>query len=157
LAKANSSEFVPDPPYKVIYKMRELVGVDTLGGTMRLGKYPCQLKPGSKAWEAYGADTVWERHRHRYEVNQDYVPILEEHGLLVSGRSPDRIFVEVIEIPDHPFFVACQFHPELKSKPFSPHPLFVAFIKAALAYQRQKEQALLEGLRPETTPAEGQA
>jgi CTP synthase len=143
LAKANSSEFVPDPPYKVIYKMRELVGVDTLGGTMRLGKYPCQLKPGSKAWEAYGADTVWERHRHRYEVNQDYVPILEQHGLVVSGRSPDRIFVEVIELPDHPYFVACQFHPELKSKPFAPHPLFVAFIKAALAYQKQKDQALV--------------
>ncbi len=145
LAKANSSEFVPDPPYKVIYKMRELVGVDALGGTMRLGKYPCQLKPGSKAWEAYGADTVWERHRHRYEVNQDYVPILEQHGLVVSGRSPDRIFVEVIELPDHPFFVACQFHPELKSKPFAPHPLFVAFVKAALAYQKQKRDVLLVG------------
>jgi CTP synthase len=152
LAKANSSEFVPDPPYKVIYKMRELVGVDTLGGTMRLGKYPCQLKPGSKAWEAYGADTVWERHRHRYEVNQDYVPILEQHGLVVSGRSPDRIFVEVIELPDHPYFVACQFHPELKSKPFAPHPLFVAFIKAALAYQKQKDQALV--LQAAPLPAE---
>lgn len=160
LAKANSSEFVPDPPYKVIYKMRELVGVDTLGGTMRLGKYPCQLKPGSKAWEAYGADTVWERHRHRYEVNQDYVPILEQHGLVVSGRSPDRIFVEVIELPDHPFFVACQFHPELKSKPFAPHPLFVAFVKAALSYQKQRRDALLVGeSRPEPTdhPQEGQA
>ncbi|MCX7896047.1 MAG: CTP synthase, partial [Thermoanaerobaculum sp.] len=154
LAKANSSEFVPDPPYKVIYKMRELVGVDTLGGTMRLGKYPCQLKPGSKAWEAYGADTVWERHRHRYEVNQDYVPLLEQHGLVVSGRSPDRIFVEVIELPDHPFFLACQFHPELKSKPFAPHPLFVAFVKAALAFQRQKREALLVSQSiPEPGPA----
>lgn len=160
LTKANSSEFVPDPPYKVIYKMRELVGVDTLGGTMRLGKYPCQLKPGSKAWEAYGADTVWERHRHRYEVNQDYVPILEQHGLVVSGRSPDRIFVEVIELPDHPFFVACQFHPELKSKPFAPHPLFVAFVKAALAYQKQKRDALLVGEtqgEPAEKPQEEQA
>lgn len=143
LAKANSSEFVKDPPYKVIYKMRELVGVDTMGGTMRLGKYPCQLKPGSKAWEAYGCDTVWERHRHRYEVNPEYVPLLEEHGLEVSGRSPDRIFVEVIELPDHPYFLACQFHPELKSKPFAPHPLFVSFVKAALAHKRQKEQAIL--------------
>ncbi len=143
LAQANSSEFVPDPPYKVIFKMRELVGVDTMGGTMRLGKYPCQLKPGSRAWEAYGADTVWERHRHRYEVNQDYVPILEQHGLVVSGRSPDRIFVEVIELPDHPYFVACQFHPELKSKPFAPHPLFVAFIRAALAHQRERERKLM--------------
>ncbi|MGC8916926.1 MAG: CTP synthase [Thermoanaerobaculum sp.] len=154
LEKANSSEFVPDPPYKVIYKMRELLGVDTMGGTMRLGKYPCQLKPGSKAWEAYGADTVWERHRHRYEVNQDYVPILEQHGLVVSGRSPDRIFVEVIELPDHPFFVACQFHPELKSKPFAPHPLFVAFIKAALAHQKRKMEALLASREPATVPAE---
>jgi len=138
LERANSSEFATDPPYKVIYKMRELVGVDTMGGTMRLGKYPCVLKPGSRAWEAYRADQVWERHRHRYEVNQDYVPLLEEHGLRVTGRSPDRIFVEMIEIPDHPWFVACQFHPELKSKPFAPHPLFVAFIKAALEYQQRR-------------------
>ena len=135
LERANSSEFAQDPPYKVIYKMRELVGVDAMGGTMRLGKYPCQLKPGSRAWEAYRADTVWDRHRHRYEVNPDYVPILEQHGLAVTGRSPDRIFVEMIEIPDHPWFVACQFHPELKSKPFAPHPLFVAFIKASLDHQ----------------------
>jgi len=135
LERANSSEFAADPPYKVIFKMRELVGVDAMGGTMRLGKYPCQLKPGSRAWEAYKADTVWERHRHRYEVNQDYVTILEQHGMQVTGRSPDRIFVEMIEIPDHPWFVACQFHPELKSKPFAPHPLFVAFVKAALDYQ----------------------
>ncbi|MGE5235511.1 MAG: CTP synthase [Acidobacteriota bacterium] len=138
LERANSSEFVQDPPYKVIYKMRELVGVDAMGGTMRLGKYPCQLKPGSHAWEAYHADTVWERHRHRYEVNQDYIPILEQHGMLVTGRSPDRIFVEMIEIPDHPWFVACQFHPELKSKPFAPHPLFAAFIKASLDHQGRR-------------------
>jgi len=135
LERANSSEFAQDPPYKVIYKMRELLGVDTMGGTMRLGKYPCQLKPGSKTWEAYRADTIWERHRHRYEVNQDYVPILEQHGMQVTGRSPDRIFVEMVEIPDHPWFVACQFHPELKSKPFAPHPLFSAFVRASLAYR----------------------
>jgi CTP synthase len=141
LEKANSSEFAQDPPYKVIYKMRELLGVDTMGGTMRLGKYPCQLKPGSKAWEAYRADTIWERHRHRYEVNQDYVPILEQHGMQVTGRSPDRIFVEMIEIPDHPWFVACQFHPELKSKPFAPHPLFCAFVRAGLAYRAARERA----------------
>ena len=140
LERANSSEFAADPPYKVIFKMRELVGVDAMGGTMRLGKYPCQLKPASRAWEAYKADTIWERHRHRYEVNQDYVPILEQHGMLVTGRSPDRIFVEMIEIPDHPWFVACQFHPELKSKPFAPHPLFVAFVKAALEFQSLRLQ-----------------
>jgi CTP synthase len=153
LDRANSSEFVQDPPYKVIYKMRELLGVDSMGGTMRLGKYPCQLKPGSRAWEAYGADTVWERHRHRYEVNQDYVQILEQNGMLVTGRSPDRIFVEMIEVPDHPWFVACQFHPELKSKPFAQHPLFVAFIKASLEYQARRnanEQAatVLEPAEP---------
>jgi CTP synthase len=148
LERANSSEFAADPPYKVIYKMRELVGVDTMGGTMRLGKYPCQLKPGSRAWEAYRADTIWERHRHRYEVNQDYVPILEQHGMQITGRSPDRIFVEMIEVPDHPWFVACQFHPELKSKPFAPHPLFSGFVRASLEYgqrRRAQEQAVARG------------
>ncbi len=139
LDQANSSEFAQDPPYKVIYKMRELIGVDAMGGTMRLGKYACQLKPGSRAWEAYSADTIWERHRHRYEVNPDYVPILEENGMRIAGRSPDRIFVEMIEIPDHPWFVACQFHPELKSKPFAPHPLFVGFVAAALEQQTRRE------------------
>jgi len=121
--------------------MRELVGVDAMGGTMRLGKYPCQLKPGSQAWRAYSADTIWERHRHRYEVNQDYVQILEQNGMQVTGRSPDRIFVEMIEIPDHPWFVACQFHPELKSKPFAPHPLFVAFVKASLENRQRREES----------------
>ncbi|MFZ5787984.1 MAG: CTP synthase [Acidobacteriota bacterium] len=154
LDRANSSEFVSDPPYKVIYKMRELVGVDAMGGTMRLGKYPCQLKPGSRAWEAYKADTVWERHRHRYEVNQDYIPILEQHGMMVTGRSPDRIFVEMIEIPDHPWFVACQFHPELKSKPFAPHPLFAGFVKASLEHRERRlasEHALVSAA--ESAPA----
>ena len=136
LAEANSTEFASEPPYKVIYKMRELVGVDQMGGTMRLGKYPCRLKPGSLAWKAYGADEVWERHRHRYEVNPEYVPLFEERGLVVSGKSPDRIFVEVIELPDHPWFLACQFHPEFKSKPYQPHPLFVSFIAAAVEHGR---------------------
>ncbi len=156
LDRANSSEFVQDPPYKVIYKMRELVGVDAMGGTMRLGKYPCQLKPGSQAWRAYGADTIWERHRHRYEVNQDYVQILEQNGMQVTGRSPDRIFVEMIEVPDHPWFVACQFHPELKSKPFAPHPLFVAFVKASLenAQRRDEAERKLAAAAGEVFPAE---
>ncbi|MGV8040866.1 MAG: CTP synthase [Thermoanaerobaculaceae bacterium] len=139
LERANSSEFAPDTPYKVIYKLRELVNIETMGGTMRLGKYACQLKPGSRAWEAYRADTVYDRHRHRYEVNPDYVPIFEKHGLAVTGRSPDRVFVEMIEIPEHPWFVACQCHPELKSKPFAPHPLFVAFVKAALDERLRRE------------------
>ncbi len=138
LAGAHSTEFVGQPPYKVIYKMRELVGVDQMGGTMRLGKYPCRLKPSSLAWQAYGADEVWERHRHRYEVNPEYVPLFEEKGLVVSGKSPDRIFVEVIEYPDHPWFLACQFHPEFKSKPYDPHPLFRSFIGAAVAYRARR-------------------
>jgi CTP synthase len=150
LDRANSSEFVSDPPYKVIYKMRELIGVDTMGGTMRLGKYACQLKPGSHAWQAYKADTVWERHRHRYEVNPDYVPILEQHGMLVTGRSPDRTFVEMIEIADHPWFVACQFHPELKSKPFAPHPLFVAFVTAAIEHRARRAKAEAQRVATET-------
>ena len=131
LADAHSTEFDSKPSYKVIYKMRELVGVDQMGGTMRLGKYPCRLKPGSLAWDAYETDEVWERHRHRFEVNPEYVPLFEEKGLEISGKSPDRIFVEVIELPDHPWFLACQFHPEFKSRPYDPHPIFRSFIAAA--------------------------
>ena len=138
LSGAHSTEFVAQPPYKVIYKMRELVGVDQMGGTMRLGKYPCRLKPGSLAWEMYSADEIWERHRHRYEVNPEYVPLFEEKGLVVSGKSPDRIFVEVVELPDHPWFLACQFHPEFKSRPYDPHPIFRSFIAAAVEYRAQR-------------------
>jgi CTP synthase len=138
LAGAHSTEFVSQPPYKVIYKMRELVGVDKMGGTMRLGKYPCQLRPGSLAWQAYGADEVWERHRHRYEVNPEYVSLFEEKGLTISGKSPDRIFVEVIELDDHPWFLACQFHPEFKSRPYEPHPIFRSFIAAAVEYHKRR-------------------
>ena len=138
LAGAHSTEFVGSPPYKVIYKMRELVGVDQMGGTMRLGKYPCRLKPSSLAWQAYGSDEVWERHRHRYEVNPEYVPLFEEKGLVISGKSPDRIFVEVIELPEHPWFLACQFHPEFKSRPYDPHPLFRSFIAAAVDHKRDR-------------------
>jgi CTP synthase len=138
LAGAHSTEFVSQPSYKVIYKMRELVGVDQMGGTMRLGKYPCRLTPGSNAWKMYGGDEVWERHRHRYEVNPEYVPLFEEKGLVVSGKSPDRIFVEVIEYPSHPWFLACQFHPEFKSRPYAPHPIFRSFIAAAVENRRQR-------------------
>jgi len=138
LTGAHSTEFVSVPAYKVIYKMRELVGVDQMGGTMRLGKYPCRLTPSSLAWKAYGGDEVWERHRHRYEVNPEYVPLFEEKGLVVSGKSPDRIFVEVIELPDHPWFLACQFHPEFKSRPYDPHPIFSSFVAAAMDYRNRK-------------------
>jgi CTP synthase len=138
LAGAHSTEFVAQPPYKVIYKMRELVGVDQMGGTMRLGKYPCRLKPGSLAWKTYGADEVWERHRHRYEVNPEYVSLFEEKGLLVSGKSPDRMFVEVVELPGHPWFLACQFHPEFKSRPYLPHPIFRSFVAAAIEHRKTR-------------------
>jgi len=141
LAGANSSEFNSTPPYKVIYKMRELVGVDQMGGTMRLGRYPCRLKPGSLAWRAYAADEVWERHRHRFEVNPEYVPLFEEKGLVVSGKSPDRIFVEVLELPDHPWFLSCQFHPEFKSRPYDPHPLFRSFVGAAVEHRKRRVAA----------------
>ncbi len=138
LGGAHSTEFDSQPAYKVIYKMRELVGVDQMGGTMRLGKYPCRLTPSSLAWNAYGADEVWERHRHRYEVNPEYVPLFEERGLVISGKSPDRIFVEVIELEDHPWFLACQFHPEFKSRPYEPHPIFKSFINAAKVYRDKR-------------------
>ena len=128
LTDADSTECREDPPHKVIYKLRDLLGVDDLGGTMRLGAYPCQLQAGSLASRIYGTDSVDERHRHRYEFNRDYEQRLTESGLCVSGRSPDGKFVEVIELSNHPWFVAVQFHPEFRSKPLRPHPLFADFV-----------------------------
>ena len=136
LEEANSTEFEDDPKHKVIFKLRDLIGVEALGGTMRLGKYPCDLAPGSFAARAYGEAQIWERHRHRYEVNQEFLPRLREAGLSFTGMSPDRKFVEIIELhEDHPWFLGCQFHPELKSKPFACHPLFRDFIRAARAHR----------------------
>jgi CTP synthase len=136
LEAANSTEFEEDPKHKVIFKLRDLIGVEALGGTMRLGKYPCELSPGSFAARAYGEPLVWERHRHRYEVNQEFLPRLKEAGMSFTGMSPDRKFVEIIELhEDHPWFLGCQFHPELKSKPFACHPLFKDFIRAARAHR----------------------
>jgi CTP synthase len=154
LAGAHSTEFDAQPSYKVIYKMRELVGVDQMGGTMRLGKYPCRLTPSSLAWNAYGADEVWERHRHRYEVNPEYVPLFEERGLVISGKSPDRIFVEVIELEDHPWFLACQFHPEFKSRPYEPHPIFKSFVDAAKIYRDKRILLQEEGIASDEAAAE---
>ena len=136
---ANSTEFDADTEHAVIYKLRDLIGVEELGGTMRLGAYPCRLKAGSLARKIYGAAEISERHRHRYEVNQKYLQTLSEHGLVISGLSPDGKFVEMVELPDHPWFLGCQFHPEYKSKPTEPHPLFVSFIAAALAEQKRRE------------------
>ncbi len=140
---ANSTEFDDDAPYKVIYKLRDLIGVDALGGTMRLGKYPCNLLEGSIAREAYGEPTIEERHRHRYEANPEYMPQLQEKGLRVTGISPDGKFVEIVELADHPWFLGCQFHPEYKSKPTAPHPLFRSFVAAAHQYRRSMKSAVV--------------
>jgi CTP synthase len=131
LVHADTTECDPSTPDRVIYKLRELKGVDELGGTMRLGAYPCLLTPGSLAEQAYGAAEISERHRHRYEFNRDYEQILTSHGMRIAGQTPDTVYVEICEIPDHPWFLGCQFHPEFKSKPLEPHPLFSAFIGAA--------------------------
>ncbi len=135
LADADSTECSPDTPNKVIYKLRDLLGVDDLGGTMRLGAYPCELAPGSLAQRIYGLSVVQERHRHRYEFNCLYEQTLADHGLRISGRSPDGKFVEIAELTGHPWYVAVQFHPEFKSKPTRPHPLFAAFVEAACQHK----------------------
>ena len=136
LDAADSTEFEENPKHRVIFKLRELVDVEELGGTMRLGAYPCVLAEGSKAAQAYGSLTISERHRHRYEFNQaEFRKPLEDNGLAFTGLSPDGTFVEIVEIPDHPYFLGCQFHPEFKSKPLSPHPLFTAFVKASAEHR----------------------
>jgi CTP synthase len=135
LPKANSTEFDQATPERVIYKLRELKGVDELGGTMRLGAYPCRLAEGSFAREAYGVPEISERHRHRYEFNREFEQILTSKGLRLTGQTPDGMYVEICEIADHPWFLGCQFHPEFKSKPLEPHPLFSAFIGATVKYR----------------------
>ena len=140
-----STEFEPDCASPVISLMANQREVTEMGGTMRLGAYTAKLRPGSKAAQAYGALEISERHRHRWEVNNAYRDVLAEHGLRLSGQSPDGGVVEMIELPDHPWFVGCQFHPELKSRPMRPHPLFAAFVRAAVerraATSAPKEQA----------------
>ncbi|MGH2586373.1 MAG: glutamine amidotransferase-related protein, partial [Dehalococcoidia bacterium] len=133
---ANSTEVEPETGHPVISLLSEQRGVTDLGGTMRLGSYPCRLRPGSIAARAYGAELVSERHRHRYEFNNEFRAPLEEAGLLASGTSPDRSLVEVCEVRGHPFMVGSQFHPELRSRPTNPHPLFRAFIGAAVDQRR---------------------
>ena len=136
---ANSREFDPHTPHPVIDLLPDQRGVTNLGGTMRLGAYPCRLVKPSKASDAYDAQEISERHRHRYEVNNEYRDVLEDHGLLLSGFSPDGSLVEMIELSCHPWFVGGQFHPEFKSRPRRPHPLFREFIRASLAYQELKQ------------------
>ncbi len=139
LMDADSTEFDAGSPHRVIYKLRELKGIDELGGTMRLGAYPCRLTEGSAAYEAYGKTDISERHRHRYEFNREFEPILTANGLRLTGQTPDGVYVEICEVPDHPWYLGCQFHPEFKSKPLEPHPLFVAFLTAALEYSARKK------------------
>ena len=159
IADADSSEFNPDTSNRVIYKLRDLLGVDQMGGTMRLGKYECVLAPRSFALQAYGTREISERHRHRYEVNKDYITQLTSRGLKVAGTTPDGKFVEIIEVEDHPWFLACQFHPEFKSKPLRPHPLFTKFIEASYAYRSGGRQegvarARVEGKVPRSPSSE---
>ncbi|MBM3820142.1 MAG: CTP synthase [Acidimicrobiia bacterium] len=132
---ADSTEVDENAPHKVIYKLRDLLGVDDLGGTMRLGRYACELAPGSLAERIYGAPLIHERHRHRFEFNCVYEAVLADKGLRVSGRSPDGKFVEIAELPSHPWFLAVQFHPEFQSKPLKPHPLFASFVDASYRHK----------------------
>ncbi|MEZ2346956.1 CTP synthase [Terriglobus sp. RCC_193] len=142
LKDANSSEFDPATPHRVIYKLRELTGVEEMGGTMRLGAWTCVMEPDSKAALAYGTTEINERHRHRYEFNREYEPILTGAGLRLTGTTPDATYVEIVEIPSHPYFVACQFHPEFKSKPLEPHPLFREFVAASYKNRMGRGRAL---------------
>jgi CTP synthase len=140
LENANSTEFDPSTPYPVIDLMNTQRNVADKGGTMRLGNWVCCLTPGTKAYQAYGEAIVFERHRHRYEFNNEFRKRMESHGIIVSGRSADNSLVEIIELANHPWFVASQFHPEFKSRPTRPHPLFRDFIGASLQLA-QAEQA----------------
>jgi CTP synthase len=141
LDEANSSEFDQATPHRIIYKLRELTGIDELGGTMRLGAWTCKLEPNSQAAKAYAATEISERHRHRYEFNREYEAILTGGGLRITGATPDGTYVEIVEIPDHPYFLGCQFHPEFKSKPLEPHPLFSSFIKASYENRQRRREA----------------
>jgi len=146
---ANSTEFDPETPNPVISLLSEQRDVEQKGGTMRLGAYPCNLVPGTRAHEAYGVDSVRERHRHRYEFNNAYREVLERFGLIASGTSPDGSLVEVCEIRGHPFMVGTQFHPEFRSRPDRPHPLFRALVKAAC----EKRAGSAAGVRAEQAVA----
>ncbi len=136
MERANSTEFDEKTPYPVVDLMLDQKTVLNLGGTMRLGAYPCRLREGTHARAAYAVPEIRERHRHRYEVNNRYIPQFEEHGLCISGEFPDTRLVEMIELRDHPWYVGCQFHPEFKSRPLEPHPLFRDFVGAAVKARR---------------------
>lgn len=145
LERANSTEFDAVTPSRVIFKLRELKGVDELGGTMRLGAYPCLLAEDSFALRAYGTSPISERHRHRFEFNREFEKVLTDKGLRLTGQTPDGVYVEICELPGHPWFLGCQFHPEFKSKPMEPHPLFEAFIGAAAAQRKSRLKSMQAG------------
>ena len=136
---AHSAELKSDTTHPVIHIMPDQEGIEDIGGTLRLGSYPCVLDESSKAYQLYGKKEIHERHRHRYEVNNDYRDNLKEGGMLLSGLSPDGRIVEMIEIPEHPWFIGTQAHPELKSRPNKPHPLFKGFVEAALKHSRKED------------------
>lgn len=148
---ANSAEFNESTPYPVIDLMLEQREISGLGGTMRLGEYLCQMKPDTKASQAYELEQVAERHRHRFEFNNEYRAVFEEHGMVFSGLSPDGLLVEIAEIADHPFMLGSQFHPEFLSRPNRPHPLFTALTKAAIDYRHQHKPAAMPSV---TEPSE---
>ncbi len=156
IENADSTEFDPDTPEPVIFKLRDLLGVEYLGGTMRLGAYQCQLLPGSLAEMTFGANEISDRHRHRYEFNPAYEDRLAENGLIFSGKSPDGKFVEIVELAGHPWFLGCQSHPELKSKPLAPHPLFASFVQAAYN-QRLRDEVGENEEGKRTIPNEGES
>jgi CTP synthase len=139
LEHADSTEFDATTTQRVIYKLRELLGVDEMGGTMRLGAWPCVLEAGSFAEQAYGSREISERHRHRYEFNREYEEVLIGAGLRIPGKTPDGMYIEIVEVPEHPWFLGCQFHPEFKSKPLAPHPLFAAFVAASKENRERRE------------------
>jgi CTP synthase len=141
LKDANSTEFNPSTPHRIIYKLRELLGVEEMGGTMRLGAWTCILQEDTLAARAYGTTEISERHRHRYEFNREYEALLTSSGLRISGATPDSTYVEIVEIPGHPFFLGCQFHPEFKSRPLEPHPLFREFIAASYGNRKARMAA----------------
>jgi CTP synthase len=155
LTGANSTEFNHQAPHPVISLLSEQMGIEDKGGTMRLGGYPCRLRPGTKAAAAYGAAEVIERHRHRYEVNNAYREQFEAAGLLASGTSPDGSLVEIMELRDHPFMMGSQFHPEFRSRPDRPQPMFREFIGAAKFLRAGLDAGLIDAGRAKVTAAAG--
>jgi CTP synthase len=141
IKQANSMEFSEeeiDKSLLVFLKLKELIDVDEMGHNMRLGEYSCTLKKGTFSRDIYKKEKIMERHRHRYEFNPKFESVLEESGMVISGKNIKRDLVEMIELPDHPWYIGCQFHPEFKSRPLKPHPLFVSFIKAAKEFKKKR-------------------